>query len=901
MCGIAGYYGFGQDQALLETMNSCIQHRGPDGEGYFIDDAPAGTVGLAHRRLAIVDRAHGQEPMISADGDTILVYNGEVYNYRELRAELEALGRSFVTVSDTEVVLQAFEEWGTDAFDRFNGMFGLAILDRKNGRLVLARDHFGIKPLYWANAGTEREPQLLFGSEIKPLLATGKIEPKPNERILYRYLRFRIHDDTAETFFDGVNKLLPGEMLTVELESGRFKISSYTRLREELLELSKVEAPYTPAVVDEYRNRFTEAIRIRLNSEVPVGSALSGGLDSSAVVVTINRLMQENAEGLEAVGAKQNTFSAVFPNAINDEEAYADAAIAVCSGNIEAHKIKPTPESFDADLEDFVRTMEEPIISSGPYAQYCVMKEASKHVTVLLDGQGADEMMAGYIPYYFAYLRQLKDDGDFGTLAKESSSSLDIFYRLGRFRLRGMASGKKTVSMATLLKKDWAQQFTGESFGNIPANLKLRLIDDLFAKSLPSLLRYEDKNTMRFSLEGRVPFLDKEVVKYLFSLSDEAIIKEGWNKRVLRDATRGLLPEMISNRRNKIGFTTPEAEWFKLMKERIYKIFMSNSFYSRPYWDREQVLTAFEEYLNGKNDADTMIFWRLLNVELWFREFIDKDEAPADVKVNKSDYEANPGKELDIVSAGQTFRRYPLQTEVFARNTALEPAVTGYVERFFAGLSLAPEEARSAVEGRPWYVLVSEKIVAITQGRSFPVWDIEVSPAARVLSKFVTRTPAGIGLGSPWSMQIAINEVGLPLIVKAAAASVVGKFQGKNGVFYDVVGHNINAIDGATPYSLGAASNSVKLAPKDPDGVARAISAAVRAALPADATATFGGTAIMDANDLGVVVMGHDTALPKETIAGMFKDNPQGQGSQATPMSLVFAQESPAGERQPQD
>ncbi|MEA5455383.1 asparagine synthase (glutamine-hydrolyzing) [Sinomonas sp. JGH33] len=899
MCGIAGYYGFGQDRALLETMNSCIQHRGPDGEGYYLSESTSadsnsvGSVGLAHRRLAIVDRAHGQEPMVSADGQTILIYNGEVYNYRELRAELEGLGRAFTTVSDTEVVLQAYEEWGTDAFDRFNGMFGLAILDRAKGRLVLARDHFGIKPLYWANAGSEHEPQLLFASEIKPILATGKIEAKPNERILYRYLRYRIHDDTAETFFEGVNKLLPGEMMTVDLGTGRFRISSFTRLREELEELSKVGTPYTPDVVDEYRRRFTEAIRLRLNSEVPVGSALSGGLDSSAVVVTINRLMQEKAEGLEAVGAKQNTFSAVFPNAINDEEAYADAAIAVCE-DIEAHKIKPTPESFDADLEDFVRTMEEPIISSGPYAQYCVMREAAKHVTVLLDGQGADEMMAGYIPYYFAYLRQLKDDGDVATLARESSSSLDIFYRLGRFRLKGMASGKKAVSMATLLKRDWAQKFSGESFGNIPANLKLRLIDDLFAKSLPSLLRYEDKNTMRFSLEGRVPFLDKEVVKYLFSLSDEAIIKEGWNKRVLRDATRGLLPEMISNRRNKIGFTTPEAEWFKLMKERIYKIFMSNSFYSRPYWDREQVLTAFEEYLNGKNDADTMIFWRLLNVELWFREFIDKNEAPADVKAGKSDYEANPGKELDIVSGGVRFRRYPLQTDVFARSTELAPAVSAYVERFFSGLPEAPEEARKAVEGHPWYLLVSEKIVAITQGRSFPVWEIEVSPAARVLSKFVTRTPAGIGLGSPWSMQIAINEVGLPLIVKAAAASVVGKFQGKSGVFYDVVGHNINAIDGATPYSLGAASNSVKLAPKDPDVVARSLSAAVRALLPADVTATFGGTAIMDANDLGVVVMGHDTALPKETIAGMFKDNPQGQGSQATPMSLVFAQDAPA-------
>ncbi|MEE2569251.1 asparagine synthase (glutamine-hydrolyzing) [Pseudarthrobacter sp. J64] len=890
MCGIAGYHGFGEDEVLLKAMNACIEHRGPDGEGYFTE----GNTGLAHRRLSIIDVAHGQEPMISADGDTVLVYNGEVYNYLDLRAELEALGRTFRTQSDTEVVLQSYEEWGTEAFDRFNGMFGFAILDKKRDVLVLARDHFGIKPLYWANAGTADAPKIMFASEIRPLLESGKIDRKPNERILYRYLQYRIHDDSAETFFDGVSKLLPGEMMEINNATGQFTISAFTRLREELTELSSVNRPYTPEVIEEYRQRFTEAVRLRLKSEVPVGSALSGGLDSSAVVVTINKLMQENAAATESLGAKQNTFSAVFPNSINDEEHYADAAIAKCKGNIEAHKILPTPEGFAEDLEDFVRTMEEPIISSGPYAQYCVMKEASKHVTVLLDGQGADEMMAGYIPYYFAYLRQLKAKGDYKTLVREAGQSLDIFYRLGRFRLRSKLTAKKTVTMASLLKKDFAGKHRGEKFSNIPDNMKLRLIDDLFHKSLPSLLRYEDKNTMRFSLEGRVPFLDKEVVKFLFSLSDEAIIKGGWNKRILRDATRGLLPEKISNRRNKIGFTTPEAEWFALMKERIYQVFMSNSFAERPYWNREAVLTAFEEYLNGKNDADTMVFWRLLNVELWFREFIDRNEAPADVKLNKSDYEPNPGKQLDITvpaeAGGETFRRYPIQTGVFTRETELDPEVAGYVKRFFDGLPSADDDTRAAVADTPWYLLVSEKIVAITQGRSFPVWEIKVSPAARVLSKFVMRTPAGIGLGSPWSMQIAINEVGLPLIVKAAAASVVGKLQGKSGVFYDVVGNNINAIDGATPYSLGSSANSVKLAPKDPEAVARRISALIRATVPAEYASTFAGTAIMDANDLGVVAMGHDTGLAKETVQAMFKDNPQGQGAQATPMSIVFKQ-----------
>jgi asparagine synthase (glutamine-hydrolysing) len=888
MCGIAGYYGYGEDEALLREMNRCIEHRGPDGEGIYTKDG----VGLAHRRLSIIDVAHGQEPMFSADGQTVLIYNGEVYNYLDLRAELEALGRTFTTVSDTEVVLQSYEEWGDAAFDRFNGMFGIAIHDRKNSRFVLARDHFGIKPLYFADTSSDGETRLLFGSEIAPILAANKIERKPNERILYRYLQFRIHDEEPDTFFEGITKLMPGEKLVVDLNpagAGGFTVSPYTRLKEELAELASIGTPYSPEVVEEYRQRFTEGVRLRLQSEVPVGTALSGGLDSSAVVATINKLMQENAAATDSLGATQQTFTAIFPNSINDEEKYADAVLATCKGNVTSHKILPKAAEFAEDLEDFVRTQEEPIISSGPYAQYRVMQEASKHVTVLLDGQGADEMMAGYIPYYIAYLRQLKKEGQNAKLAKELASSSDILFRLGRFRLKGMLTARKELSISSLLNKDFTARFKGEKFSNIPDNLKLRLIDDLFHKSLPAVLRYEDKNTMRFSLEGRVPFLDKEVVKFLFSLDDESIIKGGWNKRILRDATRGLLPDMISNRRNKIGFTTPEAEWFVLMKEKIYQIFLSSSFENRPYWNQDAVLYAFEEYLTGKNSASTMVFWRLLNTELWLREFFDEPEVKAGIE-GKSDYVPNADKQLDITvpADGGTYRRYPLRTEVFYKDTEFDPAVRSYVERFFAGLPDAGDEHRAATSDTPWYLFVSEKIVAMTQGRSIPVWDIKVTGAARLLSRFVTRNPGGIGLASPWSMQLAIDEVGLPRIVYAAGRSVVGKLQGKSGVFYEVVGHNINAIDGAAGYQVGTSTHSVKYAPKDPEGVARRLSAMVRDAVPAEYAKTFAGTAIMDANDLGVVVLGHDTPLSKDVVEGIFRDNPQGQTTETTPMSMVF-------------
>ena len=876
MCGIAGYHGLPADPALLERMNAHQQHRGPDGDGICVD----GPCGLAHRRLSIIDIAHGQQPMDTADGRYAIAYNGEVYNYLDLRGELEALGRTFTTDSDTEVVLQAFAQWGADAFDRFNGMFGLAIWDRHEQRLTLARDHFGIKPLYVAmvpNPSGEGEA-LLFSSEIKPILASGLYEKRVNDRSVYRYLRFRAHEDGTETFFEGIERLAPGEML--EADANGIRRRMFTRLKEELLELASVQRPYDAAAAAEYKRRLVESVRLRLQSEVPVGTSLSGGLDSSAVAVIINQLLNEgDSLSLSAVGARQNTFSAIFPGSINDEEKYVDDVLDICTGHVEAHKILPTADEFKADLLDFIRTQEEPIISSGPYAQYQVMREATKHVTVLLDGQGADEMMAGYIPYYFVYLRQLRAQG--ATLAAaELAKSLDVLYRLGRFKLKAKVKLKKSIPTTHLLNRDFVAAHRGERYSSEGANLKKRLVEDLFHNSLPSLLRYEDKNTMRFSLEGRVPFLDKEVLKFIFSLSDEAIIKDGWNKRVLRDATRGLLPESINRRRNKIGFTTPQGEWFMRLKNHFYNIFLSESFANRPYVNQTEVIAAFEGWIKGANDVDTMTFWRLINLELWMREFIDEHEDPDDVTAAparvKTDYEANEGQNLDLVtSLGENVRRYPVRTELFSRDDDLDARVLEHIDAFFAGLPAAGPDHEAATRG-PWWFFLSEKVVAITQGRSYFVWDIKVGRPARVLSRYVTRTPAGIGLGSPFTMQLAIKVIG------------------RNGLFYELVGNQINAIDGPTEYSAYPSNVSAKLAPKDPDAVAARLSAAIRERVPEPWRSTFGGTVIMDANDIGRNVLGSDVPGDWTRFEEMFADNPLGQGSQQTPMAMVFLREDTA-------
>ena len=894
MCGIAGYHGLPADPALLERMNAHQQHRGPDGDGICVD----GPCGLAHRRLSIIDIAHGQQPMDTADGRYAIAYNGEVYNYLDLRGELEALGRTFTTDSDTEVVLQAFAQWGADAFDRFNGMFGLAIWDRHEQRLTLARDHFGIKPLYVAmvpNPSGEGEA-LLFSSEIKPILASGLYDKRVNDRSVYRYLRFRAHEDGTETFFEGIERLAPGEML--EADANGIRRRMFTRLKEELLELASVQRPYDAAAAAEYKRRLVESVRLRLQSEVPVGTSLSGGLDSSAVAVIINQLLNEgDSLSLSAVGARQNTFSAIFPGSINDEEKYVDDVLDICTGHVEAHKILPTADEFKADLLDFIRTQEEPIISSGPYAQYQVMREATKHVTVLLDGQGADEMMAGYIPYYFVYLRQLRAQG--ATLAAaELAKSLDVLYRLGRFKLKAKVKLKKSIPTTQLLNRDFVAAHRGQRYSSEGANLKKRLVEDLFHNSLPSLLRYEDKNTMRFSLEGRVPFLDKEVLKFIFSLSDEAIIKDGWNKRVLRDATRGLLPESINRRRNKIGFTTPQGEWFMRLKNHFYNIFLSESFANRPYVNQTEVIAAFEGWIKGANDVDTMTFWRLINLELWMREFIDEHEDDDDVTAAparvKTDYEANEGQNLDLVtSLGENVRRYPVRTELFSRDDDLDARVLEHIDAFFAGLPAAGPDHEAATRG-PWWFFLSEKVVAITQGRSYFVWDIKVGRPARVLSRYVTRTPAGIGLGSPFTMQLAIQEAGLPRVLYASAGGAIGKVIGRKGLFYELVGNQINAIDGPTEYSAYPSNVSAKLAPKDPDAVAARLSAAIRERVPEPWRSTFGGTVIMDANDIGRNVLGSDVPGDWTRFEEMFADNPLGQGSQQTPMAMVFLREDTA-------
>ncbi|HIW62311.1 MAG TPA: asparagine synthase (glutamine-hydrolyzing) [Candidatus Stackebrandtia excrementipullorum] len=898
MCGIAGYVGGIDEDAMpmLRRMADAMVHRGPDGEGY----VTGRDFGLAHRRLAVIDRETGDQPMWTSDRRYAIVYNGEVYNYRELRYELTTLGHEFSTTSDTEVVLAAWRQWGDAAFDRFNGMFALAIADTEAGTVTLARDQFGIKPLYLA---TTDRGAVVFASEFRPIFASHMVPRRPDDTTVYRYLRFRVHDDTVRTFFDGVTRLMPGERALITPD-GSVHRETYTTLFRDLRSLSKRREPYDAVARGNFNAELRTAIRRRLVADVPVGTALSGGLDSSTIVAVTNELLGSGDRDATAVGSHQQTFSAVFPGQLNDEERYVDALADRCRHSLRVHKVRPHADRFIAELSDFVLTQEEPVISTGPYAQYCVMREAARHVTVMIDGQGADEMMAGYVPYYLVHLRQLWRNGRRLQAVRELAASLDVLWRLGRFAVADRLRRRARIPVTGLLASEFLHAHRGERLDVVSDDLKARLEDDLFRHSLPSLLRYEDRNTMRFSVEGRVPFLDVGLLKRLWRHDNDMIVASGWNKRVLRDVTRSLLPKTINRRRNKIGFTTPEEAWFKRMKNSLYEIFTSESFGRRKYFDQAAVVRAFRSYLAGRSSAETMTFWRLVNVELWLRTFIDQDPAAIRHDIEniledadavqpgmhpqappKPDHVPNDGKRLH--SPDMRWARYPLRCDLVSKDDDVTRLAVTRAGEFFA----APETEGEAavVDARQWYLYVSEKIVAITQGRSFFTWEIHPGWWARRLSKHVVRTPYGIGLGDPTTMQLAIDEVGLGRILLAAGAALAGKAVGQRGVFYKVTGPAVRAIDGPTEYSAYPANVSAKLAPADPDGAAARISAAIRARLPRSATARFGGTVVIDANDLGQNVLGHDTGLPTETLVEAFADNPLGQGRQQTPLAVVFS------------
>jgi len=600
MCGIAGFAG--SDRERLAAMLRSIVHRGPDGEG--ADVGEHFSIGM--RRLAIVDVATGDQPMYSDDRNLALVFNGEIYNAPELRVALVARGRTFVTDhSDTEVILRGYEEWGPRVVDHLTGMFAFAISDAKRAELFLARDRLGIKPLYYVDG----PGGFAFASELKALFQDRRVPRQPDIDAVRRFLLFRLHEDGEHTFFDGVQRLLPGHTMVVRPD-GIVKIERYWNppVNPEFSS-SRSDDDYA----QEFAQTWDRVVARHLISDVPVGVPLSGGLDSTGVVSTMARLM---AGGTDLHTEGLYTFSALYPGQSIDESEYVHEAEKAV-GSI-PHYAYPQADDFWNEIMEWIWFQEEPTIASAPYAYYSVYRLASEHVKVMVSGNGGDELLAGYIPYFRAYLTSAIAQRHYLAGAREIAKGWDLYNKYFREIVRARMPGRRSneVTARELLRDGTTVHFETHK------NLNERLASDVLRYSTPDLLRYEDKNSMAFSIEARVPFLDHQMVEYIFALPIDQKIKGGWNRAVYRNAMRGRMPEKNRLRRSKIGFTNPDITWMKARADYIRDIFSSRALAGREVYDQPQLVRAWDEYLAGR-PGDGLIFWRVLVTELWMRRYID--------------------------------------------------------------------------------------------------------------------------------------------------------------------------------------------------------------------------------------------------------------------------------------
>jgi asparagine synthase (glutamine-hydrolysing) len=566
--------------------------------------------------------------MSYAEGDFWLTYNGEIYNYVELRQDLQALGYTFRSEGDTEVLLAAYAAWGEDCLQRFNGMYAFALWDRRRRRLFCARDRFGIKPFYYY----ARDGFFAFASEIKALLAHPRIPARPHPQAVYAYLVNGAVDSGAEigeTFFADIHSLPARHALSLEAD-GTLRLWPYYDLSPNL----DYPAPRFEAQAEAFGALMTDAVRLHLRSDVPLGSALSGGLDSSSLVLLINRLLQEeNGVHQAQIGERQRVYCAVYEGERFNERPYMQAVIEATGAK--ATFTQPNAQKLAQDLEKLVWHQDEPMGATSVFAQYCVMEAARQDgVTVLLDGQGADETLAGYSFYYGYLLAQALREGRFraayrqgrGALAHTSAPLLTLLtaYNLAPSwaRMLGLKLGGRRWLSHKPLQPAWIQPDFRHGFAQVAPlkhqafpTLAQKLYDDVFRSNLPTLLRYEDRNSMAFHIEARVPFLDYRLVEAAFHLPSEAHIRAGKTKALLRQAMRHTLPAPIQARRDKQGYTTPHQAWLEALTPRI-NAFFAGSPRSAAYLTPQALAS-----LSGPQAAHMEGVWRALNLEAWLCAF----------------------------------------------------------------------------------------------------------------------------------------------------------------------------------------------------------------------------------------------------------------------------------------
>lgn len=625
MCGIAGGWFTSDPSQLASRMEAALHTmrlRGPDDRGHECMAYPGGKVVLGHTRLSIIDlTSGGHQPMYSQGGRYALVFNGEIYNYRELRLELQNAGHTFHTDSDTEVLLTAWLQWGQACLPRLTGMFAFVIFDKAEGRLTCVRDGFGIKPFFYhQEAGS-----FLFASELNAVKALKNAKAALNWQRAYDYLVLGDYDSDAQSFVAGVHHLLPGHLVSLDLATGILDAPvSWWRPGIQKIDISFRDAT---AVLKE---KFLNSVRLHLRSDVALGAALSGGIDSSAVVCAMRHIEPE---------APIKTFSYIAQDSHLSEEAWVDLVNTRVGAT--PHKVIVRPEEMVRDLDDMILAQGEPFGSTSIYAQYCVFKLAKeKSVTVTLDGQGADELLAGYSGYPGPRVRSLLETGQYrqawkflnrwakwpGRSLPEGLKRVVGAYSSGHVyqwlrRLNGGLAVPAWVRSSALEDQGVSIGFKNELVSDEDAGRRLAaaLRDASTKRGLPSLLRHADRNSMRFSVESRVPFLTNDLANFLLSLPEQYLVSgQGETKHIFRAAMRGIVPDAVLDRKDKIGFETPEKAWLLSMAPVLRSWLEEDVGVS--FFNQLAVLKEFDQIVAGDRPFTWQV-WRWVNFVRWHRQF----------------------------------------------------------------------------------------------------------------------------------------------------------------------------------------------------------------------------------------------------------------------------------------
>jgi len=628
MCGIAGIFNLKRQKYSnlkrhLNVMNDIQAHRGPDGKGVWVDSRE--QIGFAHRRLTIIDLQTGSQPMEDVLGNTIC-YNGEIYNYLELRKELSDY--EFKTSSDTEVILAAYNKWGVDCLDHLRGMFAFAIWDNKKQKLFCARDRFGIKPLYFAQVGDN----FFFASEAKALMPFLP-EINTDYEALQDYLVFQFCLGT-KTLFKGVQELPPAYYLVVENE--KHSISKYWEVYYDL-DFDHTQKYFE----DKLRELIEDSVHIHTRSDVPIGSYVSGGIDSSIVAAVASKYQRE--ENHPFVG-----FTGKFSEGEEyDESAYARSLAE--RNQFSLHEIDIKSKDFIDTIEKVIYHLDYPLAGPGSFPQYHVSKLASQHRKVVLGGQGGDEIFGGYTRYLIAYFEQCIKAAINGNIhngnfivtyesiipnlrsLKNYQPLLQQFWKDGLFesldkryfRLINRApSLKSEINCEELGDYSPFETFQDIFFGkNVSKESYFDSMTHFDMKTLlPALLHVEDRMSMAHSVESRVPFVDHPLVEFAATIPSDIKFKDGTLKKLLMNTMSHVLPDTILNRKDKMGFPVPLNEWLKSdIRDFVFDIFNSHEVKNRSYFNQKEILKSLDtETKFGRK------IWGLLSLEIWHKQFHDK-------------------------------------------------------------------------------------------------------------------------------------------------------------------------------------------------------------------------------------------------------------------------------------